>query len=1732
MRYSIFNKLTYLMMSISLVIGSSIAKADDTEIYFSSGTGSSGNIDQTILPNVLFILDTSGSMTTSVPEAGGDSRITVLKDAMTQILSDAEDMNIGLGRYTSGEGGPILFPITYIDGDVGDVVSEESAAGDVSYQATISDGNNDGEQNLATNAVTLGETVLDANYINVTTTATTVTTYLSENVDGDNRDAEEDKDDGSMSRGSNDLDARTSGSTEYVGVIFNGINIPDNAVIEHAYLDFWIYDKKTTTTNITIHGFDEDTVSDFSNSAYDMSSRTQTSASANWTGVPASNSNVKISSVDLKDIVQEIVSRNCTNAAPDPAGCTYGNDTMGFFLNTTLGERSFYSRDKSSSKAPNLRIEYQATGTATAGDANIIGLRFENIKIPKDATVTSASLTFVPTVSNATASQWDIDAEDDVSGDSAEFTIAPSNLSGRTLTGNPAKLTVPAFVAGEAVETSTYNTRTLTQVVQDVVKNTNWCGGNAMTFIIKDTSPSLAELRQFMSYENDSSSAVKFNYSYTSGTGNCYAATETAQTSLTADDAEQNGSTVTISGTDLSLGTDTVGVRFQGIDVPVDATISEAYILFYAKNTDSSTASFTIKGELPSDGDSDIFTATDNDITGRTLTTGVTWAPDPWDTASEIYQTVDISSIVSQMVKSSANWTSGNDMGFVIEPGSGTRSAESYDSNPAFGPRLRIVYSDTAATAYKTVRERLIEVVDDLPASGSTPITETMYEAALYWRGQNVLYGKSRQSSSTTRLSHPGSYCTKSGSTISCPGATVNGSSPTTDEFGVYTPTGCDPDTNLNDSDCKNRAIIGSPKYVSPFSSELTCQNNYQVLLTDGEANSSGSTVRGNIQSMVGKSSCYTNNSSFKTSGDSSHTYSSDEQCTVDLIEYLRNEDQSTASVGTNLASDQTVRTYTIGFNLGSSSSALANKQFLTDMARKGDGQYFDATTAGSLVDVFNTILTDVKSDPTSFSAPSIAVNTFNRLFSRDDIYFGLFTPALETRWEGNLKKYKLCTDTDPDGVPNSGDECELGVVLDVTGAEAVVDDSTAIDDGEFKTTAVSDWTNSSVAPDGRNVDVGGAGGEITDYTSRIIYTDINNSGTASNGTSLGSTGFKVTATNWTGSDTNLTKVRNTVCPGVDTPPDSACVELMEWMFGKDVEDEDNDGSTTDTRWWFSDILHSSPNVVTYGYDSTNSKYIDKVLVGSNTGGLHFINGDSGIEEWSFIPNDLLAKQSALKTNVTSSHTYGLDTTPTVRAEDADGDGTIESGDKVHVYMAERRGGTSIYGLDISAVLTSATSTTSVVPKFLWRIDAVDNSTGSLASAKGNFSRMGQTWSEPVVADIKISGGTKTVLIFGGGYDDDLDDFDGSGNKKFGLEAGTPNQGNAIYIVDADTGELIFWISHAANASDGVTSSGADILVPDMYYSIASNINVFDSDGDGYADRLYVGDTAGKVWRVDLGSDIDPGGSDPEGSTVVGEFADISVAGTLASERRFFYKPAIVQVRDTTYSNASNGEYDYVVLVTGNRANPLNTDTADRLYAFRDSQTGAMQDSNGDNLADDYPNLIDGTSNSSNPIDNNDLVGITLGSGLTGTTTEKNAEGWYLDFDTTGIAVDGTAGNTDGEKGLSAPRVLFGTILFSTYVPEDTSVVITGADACTAQVGDGRAYNLGILSAAPTLNWDGNSSSTTAADAVQTLGAGGIPPEVVAVFTPEGTTFLFGKEKPGEGAQNKPIRTYWYKEES
>lgn len=173
----------------------------------------------------------------------------------------------------------------------------------------------------------------------------------------------------------------------------------------------------------------------------------------------------------------------------------------------------------------------------------------------------------------------------------------------------------------------------------------------------------------------------------------------TQRITLSSDDAEQDkifGLTF-VDSSNLNFGGTIVGMRFQNLPIPKDATITSAFIEVNASTSNSGPTLFTIIGE--NSDDAVTFTETFRNISSRPQTTArVAWDPLVWDTQNPLHQTPDISEIIRE-ITSRAGWASGNDLVITVT-GSGSRQAWSYDGDPAKAPLLSITYeSPSSCTA-------------------------------------------------------------------------------------------------------------------------------------------------------------------------------------------------------------------------------------------------------------------------------------------------------------------------------------------------------------------------------------------------------------------------------------------------------------------------------------------------------------------------------------------------------------------------------------------------------------------------------------------------------------------------------------------------------------------------------------------------------------------------------------------------------------------------------------------------------------------------------------------------------------------------------------------------------------------------------------------------------------------------------------------------------------------------
>lgn len=788
--------------------------------------------------------------------------------------------------------------------------------------------------------------------------------------------------------------------------------------------------------------------------------------------------------------------------------------------------------------------------------------------------------------------------------------------------------------------------------------------------------------------------------------------------------------------------------------------------------------------------------------------------------------------------------------------------------------------------------------------------------------------------------------------------------------------------------------------------------------------------------------------------------------------------------------------------------------------------------------------LSSILSISTTFVSATVPVNVFNRSESLNNVFFGIFEAEEAEQWPGNIKRLQLYVD------PN--DATETLQVVDANGVEAI---ATANDSGRISNSALTFWTNpggfdvvafdadkdEQSGFDGRSVNRGGAGqqlqGFLTDNPSavngsrRTFYT-VSSTMTSGNlidfdadlATAATPTALRIwpdichaiqgtTCGNWSGGNPTDadTLNSNAIINDPATNDQQAADNLIKFARGIDIYDQDGDGEINDARpWMFGDILHSQPTPVNYGalgdYDPDNPDL--RILVASNDGYIRMIrnsdpnntvqdpvevdeNGDpllvpepDGSEVWAFMPSESLYNLGYLANNDgTNDHPYGPDSSLTLYTEDVNNDGTLDytAGDKVYVYFGMRRGGDAIYALDIS---------NPDAPALLWKIDkdAVDTNTP-------NFYQLGQTWSRPRVRKLDWGDGVKPVVIFAGGYDDNKDDRSGTGTDD--------DEGNAIFIVDAVTGELV-WKAVQQGTHDAYDSAKLAFTHEDLVDSIPSDTTPLDANGDGIVDRVYVGDTGGVVWRVDL---IGSTRSDWQITPIL----NVGRHATDEPDRRFFHRPDVVPALDELLANEP---FDGILIGSGNRPNPrqvFDDDEYDQFYMLKDKNTtlNPVPGVINVNAATTPADMADMTSSVASDLD------LTTDCNVATSDCGRFSKGWYISF------------IEEGEKLLASSLTFFGKTFFSTYLPNG------GDDSATCAPPEGSAstYAINLQDASPLAEY--GFTGDTLAEQRHTITGHGIPSDPVIIALDGNIYVTPGNIAPTPAFRKKvagnPLRkTFWY----
>lgn len=789
---------------------------------------------------------------------------------------------------------------------------------------------------------------------------------------------------------------------------------------------------------------------------------------------------------------------------------------------------------------------------------------------------------------------------------------------------------------------------------------------------------------------------------------------------------------------------------------------------------------------------------------------------------------------------------------------------------------------------------------------------------------------------------------------------------------------------------CKNVSVtsylshpetMSGGKYISPITE--TCQKNHIVLFTDG-----GSTIDGDSDSSI-RTLMSNNFSAADLSGTGLNfscqsNYTATEggittSCLPDIAYVMNNSDVSP------LDGKQSIQFHAIGGFIGGQLQDTLNAA-----AELGGGVSANAQNPAELEAALTKVFDNIVQSSGTFAAPAVAVNAFNSLEQLDQMYYSVFKPHEAVGWSGNVKRYRM----------------EGNKIVDANNNEAINPET-----GFFYESAKSFWSSEV---DGDKITAGGMSSKLQD--ARIVVTNIVGNDLMSSDNRVKSSNAKITRhlmgtqlkdASFAGSD-----VDPSIDSGYTDPYDAnEFSKLVNWVGGFKARD-----TASESRRSMEDPLHSTPVLINYGSATENGKRVpdSTLFVGTNSGYLHAFdtNATGAKERFSFIPRELLPVATKYYEGV-GKKKYGLDGPITVWHDDTNKNMIVDSGEKAYLYVAMRRGGSSYYALDVSD---------RDAPKVLWQINGKGHQDGPTTG----FEELGQTWSKMIPIDIQWKNQKKKALVFAGGYDITEDS---NYTRQSHLV------GNAIYIVDAVTGELLWKAS----------KSSGNLKLTKMTSAITGDVVPVDDDGDGYVDLFYVADLGGRIWRFDVDRAVAKNASgDANNYMTGGVIADLGKNSSQTEHVRFYDTLDVVYTREFSYVETVGGTLRHLEkprymlnIGSGYRAHPLDTSARDSFYVVFDYNTaGPARDASGKAVY--------------NQVVKSDLQGYSFGDGATLSLapTAKSNNGFYINL------IDANS----GEKVLSSSVTLNNVIYFSSFRPS------SGYDAtsCSADTGSSRLYRINL----------------------------------------------------------------------
>ncbi|USA52353.1 hypothetical protein NDN13_12800 [Acinetobacter sp. C32I] len=907
----------------------------------------------------------------------------------------------------------------------------------------------------------------------------------------------------------------------------------------------------------------------------------------------------------------------------------------------------------------------------------------------------------------------------------------------------------------------------------------------------------------------------------------------------------------------------------------------------------------------------------------------------------------------------------------------------------------------------ETHRDTLLTAINNLTAGGSTPTAYAYADAAAYLMGSTTqlpqvtvnvpVYAKYNNSSGWACQSWNTNTqtCTNWGDYIDRGYSIPAGSSsnvPCTIRYNRtnYNATCYYYNSTLDDSDGVDdnsgfTASVESAKsgnlYAAPASitsqiggsatanAKKECSGQGIYFLTDGEPNPKGGTATG-TDGLSGtayklmRQSLSTKGSMFSCAnsplGNRSRYFNQSMNGWSCIGNYARTLlDQTKNPVGLQ------VKTVVVGFGSDFSGTGNDDVEDAKTWGNLGGGGWVAGSSSQDVVNSINKFIQELNKDIPSMSTGSstVPIDTLNPEIIQPHAYFPQFEPKIRTEdsqqlWFGNVKKYYV--------VNNGVYSNENG------GANYTVVKKSVLQD------LIDIWAKSGISyPD--NTPIYKKGGLLSQ---QILGTQT----TTSNGSTTISTGRRVltdyvfdgtkSADSQISRNFDLNPILYTYTTDAKTRTDAApkvrgLMALLGYNISADTATNGLDlTNTTANLRQMGSVYHSLPVLLTQEGKAvatrnatTNKIQIstvgrkDYVMFGTTQGLLSVVDASSGIEKFSFVPSEMIEKQSeTFKENAgnlvggKNALYYGMDgewAAHTVYVTKPDGTltvsgavrnvvgGTAEDKENLNgkqwVYGGMRMGGRSYYALDVTDIDN---------PTLKFHIDPSTGKVYSKANPAGKafpvIENMAQSWSKPKLDYVNWKGKRKLVMFVGGGYDAGGDD--GDGLKSNGIRTGyagyenynydqTNKKGAGVYMFDANNGDLLWYADSnastddntppASDAGSSTTEAIPHLVNNDLKYSVVSEIKTVDRNNDGMVDHIYFGDLAGQAFRVDFAR------SSTKFITQSTKILDLHQTTTakIGKSPRFYLPPVF-----TAHHSAARKEGANVVIATfvsGNKSSPL-----------------------------------------------------------------------------------------------------------------------------------------------------------------------------------------------------------------